>query len=598
MLLAVCSCFVTNAQIEPERIKYWIGSGQDTAYLAVNYQDAYDMNAYIWGYLFDGDKTGKDLLLDVGSEEVNLFTKVTTEIDSIAKSAYTYGTNSESSSWNAFTSDISLGTWNSGGINDNLSNGVVFGVAFHADETVEGDVSHPGNAVVYGESPTFHDESISKVKYFVGEGDKQTVAIFDFKNSNYSKSLAFGVHYNEGETLLDVLTTLQNEYEAFSFDAGTYLNSITFDTLTTTSWWGYTANNLLDEVGSYTTSALGVVTLEEDMFYAFNQGAGSPAKLRPVFSPAANELGSNAIALGDERILSWATGVTVNRGLIQFDDESVVDMGSNLATSGDESLVIGEAAGTSADVLSLGDNGTAVLTFENPITDGEGYDFAVFENGFSHTFLELAFVEVSSDGENYYRFPSYSATSVTEQVGQWGALDSKNIHNLAGSFMQGYGTPFDLAELEGVDGLDVTTITHVKLIDVVGTIDPEYASRDSYGNIINDNYPTAFATGGFDLDGVAVLNEKEVVNGDVSSVYASDLLDLTVFPNPATNVVNFQLRKAGEVTLYSLNGNKVFTGSLPEGSHTFTKESLNVTTGMYFVQIEGESESVTKLIIK
>ena len=31
---------------------------------------------------------------------------------------------------------------------------------------------------------------------------------------------------------------------------------------------------------------------------------------------------------------------------------------------------------------------------------------------------------------------------------------------------------------------------------------------DSKGNVINEPYPTAFASGGFDLDGVGVVNEK------------------------------------------------------------------------------------------
>ena len=43
------------------------------------------------------------------------------------------------------------------------------------------------------------------------------------------------------------------------------------------------------------------------------------------------------------------------------------------------------------------------------------------------------------------------------------------------------------------------------MVDVVGSIDPMYGTRDSLGNLINDPWPTPFATGGFDLDAVAVL---------------------------------------------------------------------------------------------
>jgi len=80
------------------------------------------------------------------------------------------------------------------------------------------------------------------------------------------------------------------------------------------------------------------------------------------------------------------------------------------ASFGDESEALGVAEGNSVDVLSLGDMGQATLTFDVEIEDGEGWDFAVFENSLDDTFLELAFVEVSSDGEDFYLFPAVSLT--------------------------------------------------------------------------------------------------------------------------------------------------------------------------------------------
>ena len=75
----------------------------------------------------------------------------------------------------------------------------------------------------------------------------------------------------------------------------------------------------------------------------------------------------------------------------------------------------------------------------------------------------------------------------------------------------GYGTPFDLEELRGSEGLDIDRITHVRLVDVVGTIDPQYATRDYKGRIVNDPWPTndtIWGSGGFDLTGVAVLRSE------------------------------------------------------------------------------------------
>lgn len=60
-------------------------------------------------------------------------------------------------------------------------------------------------------------------------------------------------------------------------------------------------------------------------------------------------------------------------------------------------------------------------------------------------------------------------------------------------------------ELDGISQLlDVNAITQVRLIDVVGSINPAYGSTDALGNLINDPWSTPFATGGFDLDAVGV----------------------------------------------------------------------------------------------
>src|SRR5436190_1349772 len=133
---------------------------------------------------------------------------------------------------------------------------------------------------------------------------------------------------------------------------------------------------------------------------------------------------------------------------------------------------------------------------------------AVFENGFNDTFLELAFVEVSSDGVHWVRFPAHSLTQTTQQIDQAdannSAIDPTDVDGLAGKYRAGWGAPFDLAALTGKPFLDVNQVTQVRIVDVVGCLNPTYASYDSDGRVINDPWPTPFNSGGFDLDAVAV----------------------------------------------------------------------------------------------
>ena len=231
------------------------------------------------------------------------------------------------------------------------------------------------------------------------------------------------------------------------------------------------------------------------------------------YAPPAEEPNSTAIHMDDPNFVPWATGITVQRGYIDISDPNL-----GYVSYGSDANALGKADGDSFGVVSLGDGGVATLTFEYPIADGQGYDFAVFENAFDDTFLELAFVEVSSDGTNFFRFDSVSLTQTNTQVGTFGSLDTTELHNLAGKYRQGYGTPFDLAELKDVNSLlDVSRVTHVRIIDVVGCIQDEYARYDSLDNKINDPWSTPFETGGFDLDAVGVIHEKTLLadfNGD------------------------------------------------------------------------------------
>lgn len=223
--------------------------------------------------------------------------------------------------------------------------------------------------------------------------------------------------------------------------------------------------------------------------------------------------GTEGISCDDPSIAGWATEVvSYTRGPV----DSTLPNGAK-ATFGDLSNALGQANCTydsPYNVVSLGDGGSITLTFAQAIRNGEGADFAVFENAFAVSgvsnayFCELAFVEVSSNGVDFFRFPSISLTQTATQLGGFAALDPTNIYNLAGKNVSGIGTPFDLAELADIsDLLDIDNVLYIRLIDVVGTLNPAYgASYDSLGNLINDPWKTNFTTGGFDLDAVGVIN--------------------------------------------------------------------------------------------
>lgn len=241
------------------------------------------------------------------------------------------------------------------------------------------------------------------------------------------------------------------------------------------------------------------------------------------YAPAAGVDGSTAVGANDHRLVAWATEV------VSLTFGSDVD-----AVFRDPAKSLGPAGGSSEEVLSLGRGGVIVLGFAGTIMNGEGDDFVVFENAFSDDFLELAWVEVSSDGEVFVRFPHYSATA--GPVGAFGAVQPQQVHGFAGKYRQGFGTPFDLAELaeaharvlagdelfseaytahllETFPALDLGAVRYVRLVDVVGDGAAVSALPDpgGAGYPVYDPYPTV-GSAGFDLDGVGVIHyQPEVV---------------------------------------------------------------------------------------
>ncbi len=239
-----------------------------------------------------------------------------------------------------------------------------------------------------------------------------------------------------------------------------------------------------------------------------------------------------AISKSDSSILGWATGWEDYLPAPDVDSqwrtpENAINNTPGIVTLGDLDQ---------AQIEGGVNPGEITLTFDNAITNGARFDFAVFENGFvspsdPYLFAELAYVEVSTDGTNFARFDS-----ITENDYGWqgaygrafGGYDSTGFCNLAGkhanNYGNNYGTQFDLDDLTDhalvlADLVDLNKINYVKIIDIpgIGAVDadgnplgsPHPYFTDSEGNPIYDNWLTR-GSGGFDLDEIGVLNQVPI----------------------------------------------------------------------------------------
>lgn len=227
------------------------------------------------------------------------------------------------------------------------------------------------------------------------------------------------------------------------------------------------------------------------------------------FAGAAGTSNSTAIFMTNELFVAWADGYTnANYGADVVDKWKVPVNG------------LGPAVGGSMDIVCLGRGGDITLTFSQGISDGPDADFAVFENGFGAYYLELSYVEVSSDGIHFVRFPGFSYTA----EGSGGFIYAQDVHGFASKYSHSYGTPFDLGDLQLVadaiganshslsaeyvssfetnfPSLDLSSVGYVRLVDIIG----DGTEKDAEGFPIYDPIAGVGAPG-FDLDAIGVIH--------------------------------------------------------------------------------------------
>ena len=615
---------LADATISADSIIYWVGQGSNEVVMAINWNNP--DTALAWGFRFSHDSvTVKTIIDSIANADYRL--DYTPNAYGIADITYT-----DSSTMLSLT-EGSFWMYNINGLGAALGydqqyvkNGdfVKWGdlaCATIADSVVIDDPTY-GSYTSYSyvwlaeiNPVSIPEEQLDtyipvitpeEIVYWVGEGDNQAILTANFVVNQETEEyigLAWGYRWNSADTVTvaEMLAAIDNADDRFAIALNNgSINTMSYSdnnytlSLTTEGYAMYSVNGIfpLDYCSDYVVNNNDVVTVgdyycggyTEDTYEGYWKELNTQAVSNPNlnrFCGIVGTEGCTAIHYDDNRIKNWATTCTVERGYMDIATaESVV-------TFGTETNAIGAASETTTDAISLGDGGYAILTFEHPITNGEGFDFAVYENSFNDYFLELAFVEVSSDGLNFVRFPATSLTPTDRQIAGDGTIDATNINNLAGKYRVGWGTPFDLEELRDSNNIDINNITHVKIVDVVGTINPEYATYDAFGNIVNDPYPTNFASGGFDLTGVCVLNEKTVSIED-------NIADITIklYPNPCHTYINIENANNKNVSIYNVYGQLI-------GEYTATSDNFVLNTqawkgGVYVLKIGEQCYRIVK----
>ena len=581
-------------------VQYWVGTGSNQAVVVIGWDDNPSGNnfALAWGVRWNGSATAANMLDTIATYDSRVAYAISSGfVTSIGYNDGTLVSGSSLSYWCYTINGGYAGAYGSQAmINDDL---MEISSSCNFTLTTATAATDP-NA---GSTPVEATIAFSDIVYWVGTGSNEAVLAVNWADT----ALAWGYRWNGTATVADMMDGIAAADPRFSYTGTGMLNDILFNdgtvslAVTPGNWWGSTNNGIMDmglgqtlsdgDFEKWADPAAGVIvdsTYDNTYNYWWYtyvypmtiHAASQPLGAGPFCGIVGTE-GCTAIPANSTAIKGWATACTVELG-----PENISVEGSPLVSYHSAQDAIGPCTmNDNLSVVALGDGGSATVTFDLPIMNGEGPDFAVFENSFNDYFLELAFVEVSSDGVRFVRFPATSLTQTVRQVTS--SVDPTFINNLAGKYKMGYGTPFDLEELRDSTGIDINNITHVRVVDVVGSINPLYATYDAFGHMVNDPWPTNSYSSGFDLDGVAVINQN------TNAINEADEAEVSFWPNPTADRLNISVASASEARLMDINGSTVATLTLHAGNNTFSIASL--PAGIYMLSVDGNVKKIVKL---
>lgn len=250
-LTLLLGLFITNfyAQFSRNDVKFWIGSGADSAVLVIDFKDGTSDSSSAWGFLFDASQNPT-------------FQTMLTEL-AIAEPHFSYNLSG------GFLNDVQFNNHSGLGANPDYW-GTWSGASFETFEMNSGisEELTPGNwyGLSYGfQNPTAQAPAIpiaayssqwllkKDVEFWVGSGADSAVLVLDFVQSNDEDavSYAFGVKFNDSITGAEMLSLIDAAHPSLTVNAGTFLNDIQFNALAgmggQPNYWGtFSGTNLSD----------------------------------------------------------------------------------------------------------------------------------------------------------------------------------------------------------------------------------------------------------------------------------------------------------------------------------------------------------------
>lgn len=223
----VASWGLTSAMVQAQtnfpEIKFWVGTGTDSAVLVVDFHDGTWDSCYAWGFRFNGTSTGEAMLNAVAAADVNF----SVAISGGFLNDITYGSHAGIGGTNNFY----WSTWSGTNLtnltmNMGISTSVSHGQWFACSFTDFNPPLPPGPPIPAFDPYYF---TAADVEFWVGTGPDSCVLVIDFLDGSPSSAYAWGYRFSGSVTAEAMLQAIDAADPQLSVTmAGGFLNDITY----------------------------------------------------------------------------------------------------------------------------------------------------------------------------------------------------------------------------------------------------------------------------------------------------------------------------------------------------------------------------------
>lgn len=275
-------CGSSKAQTNFTDVKYWVGSGSDSAVLVVDFHDQTWDTCYVWGYLFNGTTTGEDMLNNIAAADTNFSISITSGFLNDVIYHRHAGLGGQPDYWSTWSGQSLAGLSSNGGIATTVNPGDWFACSY----TDFNPAIPPGAPIPAFDSAAYSHEDPT---FWVGTGTDTTILVIDFLDGTEMASFAWGYLHNGTATGEDLLSDVAAADPNLTVNINSgFLTDIIYDTYTGVSgapnYWGtWSATNL----GNWDMNAGPAgTTLGNGEFFGCSYTDWAPA-LRPGYPSSA-----------------------------------------------------------------------------------------------------------------------------------------------------------------------------------------------------------------------------------------------------------------------------------------------------------------------